>query len=186
MVYDNSLTIGQAREIYFQNSGFDESSYTDKWVRLPVWKGAIYLPNLAPRRKAVPLHDIDHILTEYATDWPGEWQISSYELGTGCGKYWIGWLINLQAVVIGALVTPRACIRALARGRASRGVYRYLSHESLLRENLGELRKKTTAPIDIIRPSFKDATIFYLYVLASIGIHLVPLLLLGALVKIFW
>src|SRR5688572_10939089 len=107
MVYAEDLTIQEAREIYFANSRFDASTYTEKWVKLPFLGFHFYLPNFAARRRAAPLHDIDHILTEYKTDWLGEWEISAYEIGTGCGRYWAGWMINLQGMLVGAVSIPR-------------------------------------------------------------------------------
>ena len=175
MLYSDDLSVREAREVYFKNSGFDEGTYTDRWVKLPILGRTIYLPNIKPRRDAVPLHDIDHVLTEYKTDWRGEWQISSYELGTGCGRYWAGWIINMQAILAGGFRAPRECINAFARGRRSQGVYSFRSIEPLLSERLGNLRKRTTAPVENVRANFVDTILFYSFVLTSIIFHFLPL-----------
>lgn len=175
MTYADSLTVREARDQYFRNSGFDDRTYTDRWVKLPVLGMTLYLPNVEPRRRAVPLHDIDHILTEYKTDWLGEWQISSYELGTGCGKYWAGWLINMQAILVGAIRAPRSCIQAYARGRRSKGVYHFHSVQPLLDGSLGQLREQTTAPPG--PATVLDGALFYSWVLFSLTIHILPLVI---------
>jgi hypothetical protein len=51
-------------------------------VVLPV---VLVLPNIPPRRRAVQVHDLNHVLTGYGTDWTGELRISGHELGMGCG-----------------------------------------------------------------------------------------------------
>jgi hypothetical protein len=179
MIYADNLTVKEARDVYFQRSGFDERTYTDPWVKLPVLGRTVYLPNAKLRRKAVPLHDIDHILTEYQTDWLGEWQISAYEMGTGCGTYWAAWILNMQAIVVGAIRAPKACIKAFSRGRRSKGVYSYPSFESLLTENVGDLRRKTTATEQNIIPTVQERVLFYFVVFLSAVFNFAPLVILG-------
>ena len=138
------------------------------------------------RRDAVPLHDIDHILTEYKTDWLGEWEISSYELGTGCGRYWAATLINMQAILVGALRAPRLCIKAFARGRRSKGVYHFSSVDELLNQNLGSLRQLTTSSAENIKTSFLDKVLFFLWLFASVALHISPLLIVAwGLLRVF-
>lgn len=50
-------TVREAREGYFKESGFNEATYSDRWVKLPLGPLKFYLPNIAARKKAVPLHD---------------------------------------------------------------------------------------------------------------------------------
>jgi hypothetical protein len=183
MIYADSLTVKEARDAYFTRSGFDERTYTDPWVKLPVLGRTIYLPNAKLRRKAVPLHDIDHILTEYQTDWLGEWQISAYELGTGCGTYWAAWMLNMQAILVGAMRAPRACIKAFARGRRSKGIYSYPSFEPLLNENVGNLRQKTTATEQDSIPTIQDVMLFYVVAFFSAIFNFAPLLVLGIFIS---
>lgn len=175
MMYSDDLSVREAREIYFKNSGFDQGTYTDRWVKFPVLGRTIYLPNIKLRRDAVPLHDIDHVLTEYKTDWEGEWQICSYELGTGCGTYWGAWLINAQAIMAGGIRAPKACLKAFARGRRSKGVFSFTSVEPLLEQRLSILRERTTAPEGNIHPNSFDFLLFFSLVIAAYVVHLVPI-----------
>lgn len=178
MIYPHDLTVLEARKIYFSNSGFSDHTYTDRWAKLPFLWFHIYLPNFSGRRKAIPLHDINHILTEYKTDWWGEWQIGAYEIGTGCGPYWAGWIISLQGIIAGAIFAPRKSVQAFARGRRSKGVYHFSNHESLLLEKVGDLRENTTAPNETVSPTVIDAILFYSIVLLSITAHIAPFALL--------
>lgn len=179
MPYSDDLTIREARELYFTTSGFDERTYSEKWARFPLGKFAFYLPNFPARRKAVPLHDIDHILTEYKTDYFGEYKIAAYECGTGHGKYWVGWMINTQAIIAGALLIPRESVRAFARGRRSKGVYHFQAHEPLLDRKVGDLRRETTASEHEVYPTVGDALGFFSLVTVAAIVHLGPLVLLG-------
>jgi hypothetical protein len=179
ILYSNELLVKEAREIYFSRSGFDSKTYTESWIKLPIWNRHFYLPNFSARKKAVPLHDIDHILTEYNTDWKGEWQIAAYEIGTGCGKYWAGWMINLQGILAGSIFYPRDSVRAFARGRRSQGVFSYESYQPLLTEKVGDLRKRLMVPDDNVIVSVGDVILFYLAVFFSFGIFFGPLIALA-------
>ena len=44
-------------------------------------------PNTDSRKRAVPLHDLHHILTGYKTDWMGEAEIGAWELRAGCNSF---------------------------------------------------------------------------------------------------
>ncbi|MGE0634491.1 MAG: hypothetical protein AB7O96_18895 [Pseudobdellovibrionaceae bacterium] len=180
MKFSEDLLIHEAREIYFAKSGFSADTYTDKWARFPLGPFSFYLPNFKARREAVPLHDIDHILTEYSTDWKGEMLISGYEVGTGCGKYWAGWLINLQGLLPAAILFPRETLKAFARGRRSRGVFGFADYKPLLEKKLGVLRDELSVPRGEVEVSSEDFFAFFGYLLLSMGMYLtVPLLILG-------
>ena len=117
MRYDDGWTVREARQGYFDRNGFDTSGYTDRWVRLPAGPLAVYLPNLKGRKKCIAIHDLDHVATEYDTDWRGELQIAGFEIGVGCGRYWFGWMVNSQGIALGVLLYPRDVFRAYVRGR---------------------------------------------------------------------
>jgi hypothetical protein len=181
MNYSDELVVRDALEVYFLRSGFNSDSYFDRWVKLPLGPFRIYLPNFSARRKAVPLHDIDHVLTEYNTDWRGEFQISAYEIGTGCGKYWAAWFINLQGIILGSLLFPRDSVRAFARGRRSKGVFGYPSHEPLLSCRVGELRQNLTLPDQFTVSNFSDFVLLYLISGSATLLFVSPAILLTGL-----
>jgi hypothetical protein len=86
-----------------------------------------YIPNFNARRKAVPLHDIHHMVTGYTTRFRGECEISAWEIGSGCRRYWAAFLIDTSGVMIGVLLNPTIIMRAYARGRRTKNLY----HETI-------------------------------------------------------
>jgi hypothetical protein len=140
--YPDSWTVRAGREQYFKSSGFDTKTYTDRWIKLPLGPVNLYLPNLPARRDAVPLHDVDHVLTEYDATWRGEFQIAAFELGIGLGRYWAGWLLNSQTVILGASFCPGNTLRAFVRGRRCHSSLftRGAVDDTLLNMTLGALR----------------------------------------------
>jgi hypothetical protein len=178
-IYSDELSVREALEIYFMRSGFSSETYNSDWVKLPIGRFNFYMPNFSARKRAVPLHDIDHILTEYDTTWSGEFQISAYEIGTGCGSYWAAWFINLQGIVAGIFVCPLKTIRAFARGRRSPGIFANDSYEPLLEKKVGHLRRELTKSPESVRVSGSDLIYFSLWVSFSIAAHATPVIALA-------
>src|SRR4051812_11273654 len=93
---------------------------TDAWFRVCMGPLSFRLPNPPARQRALFFHDTNHVLTGYDTVFTkGEMQIAGFEVGAGCGTYWIAWYINLHLVAPGLFVRPREIFRAFVRGRRS-------------------------------------------------------------------
>lgn len=142
MHYEDSLTLRQARERYFERNGFGDGGYEDHWVKLKAGPIPIYLPNTAARVRAVKLHDLHHTATEYDTTWTGEAEIGAWEIGSGCASHYAAWILNLQAMAIGLAIAPGAVFRAFVRGRQTANLYRTTLDETLLSETLASLRER--------------------------------------------
>ncbi len=103
-----------------------------------------------------------------------------FELGTGLGRYWFGWVINLQGIWLGLLLFPRVVFAGFVRGRRSGSVFRqHDCNAELLGRTVGELRDTLpTAPKQghTRRPS--DFIAFGAMLLLSLVVYL-PLLALG-------
>jgi len=140
--HDDALSLRDARGLYFAAAGFDESSYTEKWVRLKAGPLALYMPNTPARVRAVRFHDLHHVLTGYATDWTGEAEIGAWEIASGCADHWAAWHLNFLAMAIGLAIAPRRTFRAFVRGLRSRNFYREEFGEALLAERVGEARRR--------------------------------------------
>ncbi len=141
--YPDDITMREARQRYFKRSGFDDATYTSAWMELPVGARTIKLPNFKPRKEAVKVHDLNHVLTGYGTNWHGEYSISAYELGMGIGRFWAAWMLNAGGVAAGLVRWPKDLIKAYARGRATRrSMYDVLRawDESFLDKRVGEVR----------------------------------------------
>ena len=140
-MYAPDMTMERARALYFEANGFGEDGGYNKkvdWFELGPLR--LPIPNPPARRKALLMHDANHVLTEYATDWRGEFEIAGYEVGTGCGRVWIGWALNLGGMAVGMALMPRRVIKAFYRGRQARSIYTDPDPQRFLKMRVGEAR----------------------------------------------
>jgi len=109
MIYASEARLRDAREVFFQRAGFPpDGGYDERWIKVRYLGVPVWLPNVENRRRAVPLHDVHHILTEYPTTWRGEAEISAWEVGSGgLGRFWAGWILDLMNVAQGLVINPR-------------------------------------------------------------------------------
>ncbi|HEX4922903.1 MAG TPA: Coq4 family protein [Bdellovibrionales bacterium] len=143
MHYEDTLTLGEARDRFFAVSGFTAASYFEPFNKVKVGPLPLVIPNPYMRQRALPLHDLHHILTGYPTDLRGESQICAWEIGSGgLGRYPIGWPYVLFGVVLGLLFWPRELVAAYRRGRQSRNLFNTEFSDRLLSKTVGELRQE--------------------------------------------
>jgi ubiquinone biosynthesis protein Coq4 len=142
MTYEDHLSVRQARELYFEKSGFDATSYSDKWARYRVGRlSTVLVPNTQARIRAAKLHDLHHIATGYETSWVGEAEVSAWELASGgCGRHRIVWLFDTAALFLGCFINPRRVIRAFKRGIGSQNLFQQEFSETMLAQTVGSLR----------------------------------------------
>mgnify|MGYP004248651059 CR=1 FL=1 len=162
-------------------SGFDTQTYTDRWIKLSLGRINVYLPNLPARKRAVGLHDIDHVLTEYDATWRGEFEIAAFELGMGLGRYWFGWFIHCQTLLLGATLSPSASLASYARGRRCHGSLfgRDGVDDALLETTIGELRAEIGLDHVTGPPTGKEKAAYARTVATALIVNAAPLLLAG-------
>jgi len=188
------LTLGDARARLFSLSGFPEDGgYGDAWVKFRLWRIPLAFPNTAGRRRAVRFHDLHHVLTEYRTDWRGEFEIAAWEIAGGVNRFWAGWLLDLLGFACGLLLFPRRVYRAFMRGRQSRNLYFDEWDERILMRRVGEVRRRLGLDADAVRPTLEDRAAFLFWSSASLltyaatgSVMLAPLLALFALLSWTW
>jgi hypothetical protein len=91
------------------------------------------IPNTAARKRAVKIHDLDHLATGYATDRIGELEIAAWELASGgCQHYTAAWVLNLAGLFGGLFLAPRRVLRAYRLGRRQQNLYAYPLEELLV------------------------------------------------------
>jgi hypothetical protein len=187
MIYDPEMTLRDARALYFELNRFGENGgYEERWIKVKVWRIPIWLPNTQGRRRAVKLHDLHHVLTEYPTTWRGEAEISAWEVAGGLRRYYAGWLLDLLNVAQGLVVNPRGAFRAFVRGRRSRNLFGETFDDALLSRRVGEMRRKLLLEdadeVVDSKVSARDVVAFVAWSLASAAIYtttvIVPLVLL--------
>jgi hypothetical protein len=141
--YDPRLTLGEAVREYFTHNKFgDDGGYGAKWVPIKLGPLTFFVPNTKERVRAVRFHDLHHVLTGYETDLAGEFEISGWELASGCADMTVAWYLNLQGLIAGFLVHPRRTVAAFARGRKSRNLYREVYGPEILNVTVGEMTKR--------------------------------------------
>lgn len=141
--YAPSSTLREARAVYFARAGFDESSYSDRWVWVTVLGRRVPATlNTAGRVHAVQLHDLHHVLTGYATTWTGEAEIGAWELASGCRGHLAAWYLNAWAALIGLFIAPRRVLAAFRRGRREQNLYGGELTDALLGETVGSARAR--------------------------------------------
>ena len=138
--YDDATVVRQARAEYFAANGFSDASYSDAWVHIKLGRIPFAFPNTRSRKRAVPLHDLHHVATEYPTTVVGESLIGAWELASGCTDHWAAWLLNAISFAGGLVLAPRQVFRAFVRGRHTRNLYREGWSDELLHVRVGELR----------------------------------------------
>jgi hypothetical protein len=176
--YADRLTLRAARQQYFDRNGFADGGYTARWVKLAAGPFRLYFPNTAARVRAVKLHDLHHVLTEYDTTWTGEAEIAAWELASGCRRYYAAWLLNLNAMAIGLAIAPGALYRSWVRGRASGNLYAGVFRDELLEQTVGAARHDLR--LDRLPPASSRAVSFVAGAVVATVSLLAPLALVLA------
>jgi hypothetical protein len=165
--YDDALSLRAARAHHFESNGLRDGGYDAKWVKLALGPIPFAFPNSAARVRAVRLHDLHHVATEYDTSVLGEGEIGAFEIGSSCGGFLAAWVLNLYAMALGFWIDPRAVYRAFVRGRHSGNLYPGVWDEALLDLRVGELRERLrlTGPAPVATPA--DRAAFLAWALAA-------------------
>jgi hypothetical protein len=163
------MTVRDARARYFAANGFDESGYTDRWVRLQAGPIPIWFPNTSARVRSIRVHDVHHVVTGYATTWTGEAEIGAWEIASGCADHAAAWVLNLMAMPIGLAIAPAATFRAFVRGRRSLNLYRATIDERLLDRRLADLVHELRLDCAPDQPVMVDVAAFALWSVAAVA-----------------
>jgi len=141
--HDSQRIMDALADFYRVNDYGDDGGVSARWIKvtlkpLPL---SLYFPNFDARRRALRLHDIHHLATEYQTDLAGEAEISAWEIGGSCTTYWAAWLLNSSAFCYGWACLPRRVFRAFVRGRRTRNLYHEEWCDGFLEETVGHMRR---------------------------------------------
>jgi hypothetical protein len=165
--YASDLSMKEALRRYFDDNGFGpEGGYLDAWVDLKLGPIPLPFPNTDARRRAVRFHDLHHIATGYQTDYAGEFEISAWEIATGCRDFVAAWQLNLAGMLGGLCVYPRRTFRAFIRGRHTKNFYGE-DYGPLLGLSVGDARNQLATNRPIPSATFADVALFTLAIVAS-------------------
>jgi hypothetical protein len=142
-IYADSLTLRDARRVYFDANGFgDDGGYAKRWVKVKIGPLPFWFPNTPGRVFAVRYHDLHHVATGYDTNLVGEGEIGAWEVASGCRDLLAAWWLNLIAMCLGCCLAPRRVFRAFVRGRHTRNLYGEAFDDALLAGSVGALRAR--------------------------------------------
>jgi hypothetical protein len=178
--YPDAMSLREARRLFFKRSNLGEDGgYSRRWVRVESKPIPFYFPNWKARVAAARLHDLHHIAADYATDWPGEVEISAWEIASGCARYHAAWLLDIGGFNAGLVFAPRRLFRAFVRGRHTpTNLYKEgFADAQLDHVTVGMLRDR----LDLKKPTPKanatDITLFVFWCVVVILVCDVPPLL---------
>jgi len=157
------MTLAEARRLFFERANLGEDGgYSSRWVRVESKPFPFYFPNSRSRVAAARLHDLHHVAAEYETDWPGEAEISAWEIASGCAHYHAAWILDLGGMYAGIAVAPRRLFRAFLRGRrAASNLYKKGIDESRLNEiTVGSLRDALGLKAPVAKADATDVALF--------------------------
>jgi hypothetical protein len=161
--YAPELSMRDALRRYFEDNDFGpDGGYPDAWVDLKLGPIPIPFPNTDARRRAVRFHDLHHIATEYQTDYAGEFEISAWEIATGCRDFVAAWQLNLAGLFAGLCSYPIRTFRAFIRGRNTKNFYGR-PYEPLLELSVGDARRMLGTDLPVPRATATDVGVFVLW-----------------------
>lgn len=142
LIYQDSEILSEARAKYLKLNGLPpDGGVNDRWARYKMGsKVLIAFPNFRHRVDAIGRHDIHHILKDLDASNLGEGLIGAWELGSGCGRYWISWFMESQALIYGLVAAPRRTWAHFLNGRHSRNFFHEPLSEAVFNQSVGSLR----------------------------------------------
>jgi hypothetical protein len=126
-------TLAAVLEEHLRASGLPpDAGDSERFAVVKVGPMPYPIPNTRSRRRAVRIHDLNHLVSGYRTDREGELEISAWELASGgCGEYGAAWVLDLAGLFAGFFVIPGRTVRAFRRGRGQQNLYPYAPDELL-------------------------------------------------------
>ncbi len=133
----------QLNEFYQINNFGEEGGATQTWVWFKFGPISLPLYNFKQRRDLIWVHDLNHLVTGYETNWRGESSISAWETATGGWGLSFVWILILSAFGIGLVIYPVTTFWAFIRGRYTQGpVNLKLPKNQIIQLKLSELQQK--------------------------------------------
>jgi hypothetical protein len=169
-------------KFYTENNLPQDGGQNSKSVKIELFSGFhIYFPNFNARRKAVVMHDIHHLITEYDTSLRGESEISAWEIASGCKKYRAAFLLDTSGLMLGFLFNFPRILKAFARGRRTKNLYHdEFSVEQALDMKIAELRDQMYLDKypKYTKPTFIDFILLSLFSLFGLMFSILSFLLI--------
>jgi len=144
--YSDTTILKEARDHFLATNQLSVEEYRAPTFTIGVLSWRLTFPNTKARKRAVPFHDLHHVLTGYGTTWMGEAEIGAWELRAGCNSF-ITYYLNGDGVLIGLLLSPCRVWRAFRAAKGQHTLYLdSLPYERLLKMTVGEVRQRLGIP----------------------------------------
>jgi hypothetical protein len=79
------VTLRDAMHEHLVTNGFPpDGGLSQAWVTVRLGPIPVCLPNVPARKRALPYHDLNHLVSGYGHDAVGEAEIGAFEIGSGC------------------------------------------------------------------------------------------------------
>lgn len=151
-MYSPEITTTQALELYYQQNRLpSDGGKTAKWVRVQVGPIPFFFPNTKSRIQVVDRHDLHHIALDLGTTLRDEGRVAAWELGKGCGNYFVAWGLQLQALLWGVFLSPKDALKYFINGKRSQNLYFEGNIEHFFCLSVGGLR-------NFVLPASEDET----------------------------
>jgi hypothetical protein len=119
----SDITLRETLQRHLAENGFPaDGGLSERWGVVRVGPIPLCIPNTKGRRRATPIHDLNHVLSGYGHDAIGEAEISAFELGGGCKKFLVAWMLDWGALLLG-ITRPKRLFAAFVRGRRTGNLY---------------------------------------------------------------
>ena len=110
-------------EQFYLNNGIPKNGgANDKTFLFKVFGIALKLPNPQFRRKALYIHDLQHVLNKKDTSWKGEGFIAGWEIGTGMWKHFPLSILALWAMGYSLWIYPKSVFQGFKKGLTNIGI----------------------------------------------------------------
>jgi hypothetical protein len=190
MIYPDAELVSNSLKRYYELNGLPpDGGLTDPWARYKFGLfQAIAFPNFKHRVEAIRRHDVHHIVNDLDTSYLGEGLIAAWELGSGCGRFWISWFMESQALWWGILLAPRQMFSLFQKGRNSQNYFHEAFIEDhLLQSTVGELRLHLL-PSEPIKSASIQGVLYFTFI-AVFGLFSIliffPIVILFTLIGFF-
>lgn len=177
----NDLLVSDALErMGLGRSPFEDVQLEEDWWYFEVWGYKIYCYNFAWRRKALPIHDLHHVVTTYPCTMRGEMQVATWEFAAGRFKNIFANLFCLPLVAVGVCIIPHKTFSAFRLGKKSHSLFDQMLVKDMAKLTVGELRSltKTDRPTGSV---WSDFIKFAVLASLSAALILMPILVAARL-----
>lgn len=181
-----SMTLREARSAFYRREGFPSDGGVDehRWSPFACRDLKVYLPNFKWRRRALPVHDLHHVITGYRFTPCGEFEMAAWEFAAGRYPHVLSTFFCLPLVSMGAVVIPKRTFAAFVRGRRSKTLYDEHNLGALLDKTVRDAQRKCL-PAGTANADYRDCWAFVALVTASALVISSPLLFVSS-IWFFW